>query len=179
MLRKAAGVWSDADCLFLRPLPEEPFMMGWISETRVNNAVLYMPADHPLLRDYYDAITAVPVRVPWAAPHVWLRRELGVAIGRAIPSNLQKMGIGPRALTYFVRCHHLEAQVSPRERFYPIPDRDLAMLLAPDDREARSRITPSTDLIHASRGRLEALGLLKEAPHPQSYFGQACRRLGV
>jgi hypothetical protein len=179
LLKRGAGIWSDADCLFQRALPDAPALMGWMTPSRINNALLYLEQDSPLLHDYFDAITAVPVRVPWATGHIRIRREIGVALGIAVPRSLQRMSIGPRALTYFVRRHGLENAVAPKERFYPIVDTEAAALVDPDDGFLMSRITPATDVVHGCRGMLALHGLLDAKPPASSFAGRECSRLGV
>lgn len=181
LLRGSRGVWCDADCVLLTSVPQPTdYLMGWLDEgRRINNAVLWMPTGSALLEAYWNAITAIPVRAPWATIRVRLLREIGILFGRKFPADIEKMSIGPRALTYFVERFGLQGHVSEKDRFYPLRDSDTHLLIDPDDRTARRMIAPSTEIVHAWHGKLKGLGALSEAPPPTSWLGQQCRKYGI
>jgi hypothetical protein len=181
LLRQSRGIWCDADCVLLNPVAQpDHYLMGWLdSGLRINNAVLWMPAGSQLIETYWRAITSIPVRAPWATPRVRVLREIGILFGRKFPGDIEKMSIGPRALTYFVERLRLQAHVSPKERFYPLRDNDTHLLVNPDDRIARAMIVPATEIVHAWHGTLKGLGALKTSPPPTSWIGQQCKAYGV
>src|SRR5690606_16604112 len=52
LMARDLGVWIDCDVLSLHPLPTDaPVLFGWQDETAVNNAVLRLPSDSPILAD--------------------------------------------------------------------------------------------------------------------------------
>lgn len=182
LLRLGRGIWCDADCIVLNPFSEaeDQCLMGWVQEhKRINNAVLSLPPGSAILETYWNAVSDLPVRVPWATRRVRLMREAGILLGRQMPSRLQKMSIGPRALTFFVERFGLRETVSPKVRFYPLIDEEAPALVDPDDRRACSAIEARTDVVHAWRGMLNALSLIGERPPATSWAGRKCRELGI
>jgi hypothetical protein len=181
LLRQSRGVWCDADCVLLRPLASpDSYLMGWLDEgRRINNAVLWMPNDCELIDIYWRAITDVPVRAPWATVRVRMLREIGILLGRKFPGDIEKMSIGPRALTDFVMRLGLQAHVSSKARFYPLRDSETHLLVDADDRVARSMIAPETDIVHAWHGKLKGLRALDTTPPPTSWIGQQCKAYGI
>ncbi|HEY8578810.1 MAG TPA: hypothetical protein VIL72_02920, partial [Beijerinckiaceae bacterium] len=168
LLRGGRGVWADADCVFLRAVaPADGHVMGWVQVgRRVGNGVLLLPRGGAALEAYWRAVTEPPLRAPWATLHIRAKREIAILFGRAMPADPQKMSIGPRALTHFVKAHGLERFVSAPARFYPVDQGEAALLVDPDPRGAEAKIGPASDLVHAWRGNLAALGLLRDARPP-------------
>ncbi|MFN3890551.1 MAG: hypothetical protein ACK4MV_09145 [Beijerinckiaceae bacterium] len=180
LLRQGAGIWADADCLFLTPLsaPAE-YILGSTGRRKVNNAVLLMPHDSPALREYFDAITSEPMKMPWATlRRRFLRYMASLRSGGAL--QITHNSIGPRALTYYVRKHRLWPHVSPPQRFYPVSPGEVACLIDPDDRAARAKVeSGETQIVHTWHNSLGVLRALDSPPPPTSYLGQHRRRLGV
>ncbi|MCK2055522.1 MULTISPECIES: hypothetical protein [unclassified Methylobacterium] len=182
LIRDGKGVWSDLDCVFQRPLDpssgEAGYLFGWLNRSRLNNAILSAPPNSELVARYWDAISTVPIRAPWATGHIRVKRSLELLIGKRIPVHPERLAIGPRALTYFVRQLGLEGHAQPRAVFYPLGDDDAHLLAEADDRAARARILPETVAVHAWRGKLWSIG--RDAPPPAaSWLGQRCRDLGL
>lgn len=182
LLRQARGIWSDLDFVFREPLRTaadgSDHVFGWLNPDRINNAILSVPADSALLSRYWDAITAVPIRVPWATGHIRVKRELEILLGRRFPRHPERLAIGPRALTHFVRALGLDHHARAKPVFYPLDDTDAPQLAAPDDRRAVAAITPETVAVHAWRGKLWSVGL-HAPPPPTSWLGQRCRAFGI
>ncbi len=182
LMEQSRGIWTDADCIFRRPITpppgEEDYVFGWLSQRRINNAVLHIPARSELLRVYLDALNRVPIRAPWATGHIRVKRELEILIGKTIPFDPDRLAIGPRALTYFIRRLGLEDRASPRDTFYPLSDDQAHLLTDPDDRAATALIGPGTVAVHAWRGKLWSIGQ-SACPAPTSWLGRLCRELSV
>ncbi|WP_146056460.1 hypothetical protein [Methylobacterium sp. V23] len=182
LIRDGKGIWSDLDCVFQRPL-ETPagaaaYLFGWLNASRLNNAILSAPPESELVTHYWDAISTVPIRAPWATGHIRVKRRLELLIGKRIPFRPERLAIGPRALTYFVRKLRLEGHAQAREVFYPLGDDDAHLLAEADDRAARALIGPETVSVHAWRGKLWSIG--RDAPPPPaSWLGQQARSLGL
>jgi len=181
LLRQSRGLWCDADCVLLTPLAQpDGYVMGWLDEgRRINNAVLYMPQGSALLEAYWTAITAIPVRAPWATPRVRISRELSILCGNDFPRDIEDMSIGPRALTYFVARLGLQSHASPQGRFYPLRDNETHLLIDADDRTARAMIRPETEIVHAWHGKLKQLKALESLPPATSWLGQQCVAYGI
>jgi hypothetical protein len=181
LLRSGAGIWSDLDFVFRGPLRMADggdYVFGWLNANRINNAILYAPPDSELISRYWDAITAVPIRVPWATGHIRVKRNLEILIGKRFPLQPERLAIGPRALTYFIRRLALAHHARAKPVFYPLGDDDAHLLTRPDDRLANERITPETVAVHAWRGKLWSIGL-SVPPARASWLGQRCRELGL
>lgn len=182
LMRQGRGIWADLDFVFRQPLcttaDGSDHVFGWLNPNRINNAVLLVPAKSELLSRYWAAITAVPIRVPWATGHIRVKRTLEILVGRRFPRHPERLAIGPRALTHFVRELGLDRYAQAKPVFYPLDDDDAPQLAAPDDRAARGAITPETVAIHAWRGKLWSVGL-SAPPPPGSWLGQRCREFGV
>lgn len=51
-LAQRCGTWIDLDIVFLKQLPNMPYLFGWQSNKRICNAILKLPPDSALLADY-------------------------------------------------------------------------------------------------------------------------------
>src|SRR5690606_18370024 len=102
-----ARIWVDLDCLMLKPtMPESEHVFGFLSK-KLNNAVLRLPADSPIIDDYIQTVTADPLRTPWSTFRRRAMREIEIVFGRSQPRASVRTNIGPRALTYFAKKHDL------------------------------------------------------------------------
>lgn len=178
--RQGKGIWVDLDCYFLAELkPLSPYVFGLVTPRKLNNAVLGLPAGSLMAEEYMAAITAVPLRMPWATLRRRLVREFEILMGRALPHPSKQTNIGPRALTYFAEKHDLMRHAVPMDVFYPIATNNALSLVASDDRKVRHCLTERTVLVHLWHATLKKHGALVELPSPTSYLGEACRRLGI
>ncbi|MCJ2034368.1 hypothetical protein [Methylobacterium sp. J-068] len=182
LLREGRGIWSDLDFVFRQPLRVTPggtdYVFGWLNPNRINNAILYAPAHSDLVSHYWDAITAVPIRVPWATGHIRVKRGLEILLGRRFPIHPERLAIGPRALTHFVRRLGLAHHARAKPVFYPLDDDDAYRLTEPDDGAARALIGPETVAVHAWRGKLWSIGR-NAPPDRSSWLGRRSRELGL
>jgi hypothetical protein len=180
LLRQDRGVWTDLDCLVLKPLrPREGFLFGRFNADWLNNAILMLPNNSAVLTDYYAGITAVPLRLPWSTPQRRVRRNLAALFGSPLPDPAARTNIGPRALTYYVKQHGLFERACPPAAFYPVQSAQAGVLVDSDDGAARRLIGEETEVVHAWHGNLRDLGALGAPPAASSYLGQARTRLGV
>lgn len=190
LLRRGLGIWADADVFALKPLTlDTPCLFGFERGPRpgektgsINNAVLYIPPDAPLLADLL-AIFA-PGRRPLLEPFLPLGRRLEVAarrlFGDAVPPEHMQFGAtGPFALTHYVRRHGLLSQVAPVPVYYPVAYEEVPLLLEPSD-ILDKRLTPETRALHIWRSQLTNRGRTGLArPHPQSPLATLCATLGI
>jgi hypothetical protein len=178
--RQSKGTWVDLDCYLLRPLvPQSEYVFGLMSPSKLNNAVLGLPSDCPMISDYMRAITADPLRTPWSSFGRRLRREIEIVLGKSQPKSTVRTNIGPRALTYFAKKHNLLRHAAPREAYYPVANKEVPMLVDPDPTNVVSKLTSQTVLVHLWRGKVKRLGLLSQLPPSTSYLGTACAELGI
>jgi hypothetical protein len=150
-LGKGCGTWFDLDILFLRPFPDEPYLFGWSSHRTINNAVLRLPQDCPMLTEYLDIFRRgnghdAPAWYPW---HRRIHRHVKGAI-RKWRGGLAALPIyGPRTLTYLAHKHGFAHLAKDRPVFYPIgPDKNLIAEML--DWPARY-IRPETVCVHLWR----------------------------
>lgn len=179
LLRHGKGAWVDLDCLMLKPLDTKSgYLFGYSSRKKLNNAVLWLPADSPMLADYMASIWAEPLHTPWSSFGRWMKREIEILSGRSLPATMARTNVGPRALTYFARKHGVIKYAEPRDVFYAIPTASADLFFRPDDR-VTERLTPRTVLVHLWKGRIRRHGYLSEPPPATSYLGKACQQYDI
>jgi hypothetical protein len=174
LLRRGLGIWVDMDCLFIRPIEAgDDYIYGFSEPGKVNNAVMRLPADSAVLRDYESALMEMPVRTPWASFPRRLRRSLAIISGEKACRKDEKLSTGPRAFTYFLRRHGLLERAAPVGVFYPLPSDESRLgelfLLSERDR-LEARIEPATTCVHLWRGGLGAGGWIKKPPEQGSWL---------
>lgn len=176
LLRQAKGTWSDLDCVYLSGLTlKDDFIFGLCGKDRVNNAVLSMPVDSKLLSSYYNAINTVPLSAPWATYHIRAKRRVEIMVGKTIPFNPNKLAIGPRALTYFIKKHSLMNMAQKEHVFYPVSQSECLTLISSDDRRANSLIQPDTICVHAWRSNWMRPQIDTPPPAHSSFLGRLAR----
>lgn len=174
------GIWVDLDCYVVKQLrPAGEYVFGLLAPGKLNGAVLGLPATSPMALDYISAISAVPLRTPWATFRRRLKRNLEILAGRPLPRPKDQTNIGPRALTYFAKKHDVMKHAVPQDVFYPVASKHATVFAAADDRAARAAITDRTVIVHLWRTMLKEAGLLDNLPPPTSYLGQCCQRFGL
>ncbi len=183
LLRQGKGLYSDLDVYCLRPFSDlPPYVMGWETARSINNAVLRIPANAPLLND----LLAVFERKsrPLLEPHLPLGRRLEVAARRLLgdsvpPEHMQFGATGPFALTYYLRRRGLMHVVQPASVFYPIPYEGIPALMQPGS-SIDGAITPQTLAVHIWRSQLTRRGRAgMPIPPPGSALYALCERDGI
>ena len=183
LLRHQRGIWADCDVYSVRPIPQpRDYLMAYERPGSVNNAVLRMPADAPILDDLLG-VFATKGR-PLLEPHLPLGRRLEVAarrlLGDAVPPEHMQFGAtGPFALTHFVKARGLVAKVQPEPVFYPIPYESIPALMRPGS-SVDAAIAPNTLGVHLWRSQLTDRGRAGlPPPAPGSALAELCRREGL
>lgn len=177
--RESKGIWVDLDCYMLKPFAaKSDYVFGYASPGKLNNAVLRLPADCPMIEEYISAVTADPLRTPWSTLRRRVARDVEILLGRSQPRMEVRTNIGPRALTYFAKRHGVISHAKPKEAFYAIANRETNQMFLPDD-TVSDRLSPGADLLHLWRGRIKRLGHLAELPPATSYLGKACKQYGI
>lgn len=132
-LQDGAGIWVDTDVYCLRPIGiDGDFVAGWESDKFINNAVLYIRRDHPILAEMLHFAGTVN-RIPWWVP---LRQAIPLHLRRlrgqdVWPADMPRATFGPKGLTALARKHAVLAQAQPREVFYPLHPRRALDVFAP------------------------------------------------
>lgn len=180
LLTAGLGIWVDLDCLLLRPIARgDGYLFGKVNERTLNNAVLLLPRDSAMLADYRAGINAVPFRMPWSTFQRRWKREFDILRGRPLPPPTARTNIGPRALSYYARKHKVFGKARPQAVYYPILSAEAQMLVDPDDRAARAKITAQSEVVHTWHGNLKFIGALAAPPPAGSYLAQAQRTFGL
>lgn len=190
LLRRGLGLWADADVFALKPLVlDTPYLFGFERGPRpgeksgsVNNAVLHIPADSPLLADLLAVFA--PGRRPLFEPFLPPVRRFEVALRRVLgdpvpPEAMQFGATGPFPLTHYIRARNLLGQVAPVPVYYPVAYEDVPLLLTASDILER-RLRPETRALHIWRSQLTNRGRAGLAtPAPGSPLARLCADLDV
>jgi hypothetical protein len=118
--RRGLGTWLDTDAYLLKPLDgETPYLMGFESG-HINNGVIRIPADSPLLAPLIAVFEEKSVP-PWLPPRprlaAWWRLR---TTGRSGLAQMPWGSAGPKALTALARQHGLLHHALPPEVLYPV-----------------------------------------------------------
>ena len=179
LLQHGKGTWVDLDCYMLKSLSQDSeYLFGYSSDWKLNNAVLGLPAESPMILEYMAAISANPLHMPWASFDRRAKREIEILFGHPLPKVRVRTNVGPRALTYFARKHGVIKYAKPQDVFYVIPTANADLFFQPNDR-VTERLTPRTVLVHLWKGRIKRDGFLSEPPPASSYMGKACRQYEI
>jgi hypothetical protein len=164
--RLAKGIWIDCDVYLLAPLPPRACLFGWEAPGRINNAVLRLPANSPILPPLLALFEerAVP---PWLPARARLAANWRLATsGRTGVAHMPWGSTGPVALTALAREHGLESEALAQEVFYPTPWQEAGWIGDPQDSVER-RTGPATIALHLWNERIKDL---KGAPAPRGSF---------
>lgn len=176
-------IWVDTDVYCHRRMDyDADYVMGFElpGGHRVNNAVLGMPADSPLMAALLE-FTSDPFAIPpfLSAAQVNTYRA-AAAKGDPVHVSQQPWGVwGPLMITHFVHALGLPREVMPLEAFYPVtfPDRMTFMRLAS---LAAAKITPNTTALHLWASNKREMGLRHNGLAPKgSYLDQLLIKHGV
>ena len=174
------GTWVDLDCYFLKKIEAgNEYYFGWASDRKLNGAVLRLPPDSEMAKDYLAGNTRVPLSLPWATFRRRLLRDVEILFGRKLPKSDRLTNFGPKALTYYAKRHNKLHLAQPIDVFYPVPSKQALALTDKDDGTAKRMITTNTLILHAWHTRLKKNNQLGELPHPSSYLGNALKKHNI
>lgn len=129
ILAKGLGLYVDCDVYCVCPIEDAEWILGWESYASINNAVLKMPADCPVLAE----MRALRKRRNFVPP--WFARDrqayymaLHLLGRRRKVESLPWGATGPHALTWYMRQYDLIAKAQPCDVFYPNANSQFAML---------------------------------------------------
>ena len=168
--RLGAGTWVDCDVYLLAPLDgASPFLFGEEVPGRINNGILRLPPDSPLLPPLLELFEErrVPPWLPFrsrmtAKLRLWRSRRTGVA-------SMPWGSTGPGALTHLARRHDMGRFALPPETFYPARWQDALWITEPE-RTLDDVITPRTVALHLWNERIKPV---KDRPaRPGSFLAR-------
>ena len=173
--RQGLGTWIDTDVYLVRPLDcVQPNLFGFEYPGMLNNAVLRLPADSPLLPGLIEPFDerTVPAWLPWRER--WraarrLRRD-----GRSDVARMPWGATGPRAITALARRHGLDGLAWPIAAFYPVHYSRADWLRDPTI-SVEQIVAPDTVAIHLWN---EVIRPFKELPAPPGSFLDRLHREG-
>ncbi|MGP3699816.1 hypothetical protein [Rhodobacter sp. NSM] len=174
MIRRCPGmIWVDTDIYCHRLLDyEDGHVMGFElpDSPRVNNAVLGLPTDSPVLEAML-AFTADFFPVPsFLGPALQEEYRTARAAGAPVHVGRQPWGVwGPLMLTHFVKAFGLADRVQPLDAFYPVPFPDRLKLLRPAS-VAGALLSPRTTGLHLWASNKRELGLRHGGLPPEGSF---------
>lgn len=157
LMLRGAGLWIDTDVVCLRPIDlAGDFIAGWESADYINNAVLLLGRDSPVLADAIASFESGQVP-PWTpfhrAPMAIIRDKLGL---RVEPAELPRGTFGPKGITALAKRHGLEGAAQPTDVFYPLHPRAAERLYDPGLR-LEDVVTERTLTIHLWNEKLSEL----------------------
>jgi hypothetical protein len=151
MLARTRFCWVDADIVALRPdAIHGPTIWGRQPEAKgkalVNNAVLRLPPDHPVLKEMLARARAAESEdVGWGA-------------------------LGPFLLTEVAEAHGVDASASPPDRFFAVAPDEFWRLLDPASRDSVIEATRESDLLHLWSELLRRVGYDFDAAPPRGAY---------
>lgn len=173
---RGLGTWIDTDVYLLRPLDEEsPYLFGEQAPGVVNNAVLRLPQDSPLLPEllhpFRERVTPawLPLRIRMSAK----LREL--ARGNADLARLPWGSTGPQALTALARRYSLMSEALAPDVFYPVPWERADWILDPRI-GLQQVVSERTVAVHLWN---ECIRAFKDKPAPEGSFLHRIQREGA
>ena len=165
--RRGLGTWLDTDAYLLKPLEsEKPYLLGEFEPGRINNGLIRIPPDSPLLPPLIALFEEKSVP-RWLPPRArlaaWWRLK---TTGRSGLARMPWGSAGPQALTALARHHGLAHLAEPPEVLYPARWEDAAWIADPSVR-LEDVITERTVSIHVWNERIKHF---KDAPAAPGSF---------
>lgn len=173
--RRALGTWVDTDVYLLKPLDiDRPYLFGEEEPGLINNAVLRLPPDSPLLAALLELFETRKVArwLPWR--YYLSARIREIVSGRGDLSRLPFGSTGPFALTTAARHFGLMSEVLPSEVFNPVPWQKAAWIRDPNI-SFESVTTDRTVGVHLWN---ECIKQFKNDPAPSGSFLNRLQREG-
>lgn len=147
ILRAGLGVYVDCDVYCVRPIEDGEYLFCWEGGV-LNNAVLKLPANSPLLGDLLAAVNNPRFVPPWVAARRRLKWRLRSLVGLHHSSHLPVATFGPAALTYYVRARGLDHLALPSEVYYPVHYKQMAEAMLTPGRVLEDVVSPGTTAFH-------------------------------
>jgi hypothetical protein len=145
--RRGKGIWVDTDLYLLSPLPGWVPLMGLEDQDTINNAVLHLAPDSPLLPPLLSLFEErqVPPWLPLRSRILAHGRRLGT--GRVGLARMPWGVAGPHALSALAKRLGVFDQALPPEILYPVHWTAAAWIFDPAHR-LEDQITAKTVAVH-------------------------------
>lgn len=165
--RLGLGTWVDTDVYCLAPIPmDRESLFGEQQPGRINNAVLRLPSDSPLLPPLLALFDGNSVP-PWLRLRDSILSQIARRIrGRIDVGRLPWGSTGPEALTALAKAHGLAGNALPPRIFYPVPWEEADWIRDPSV-PLESRVSEDTVAIHLWNDRIRQF---KDSPAPRGSF---------
>jgi hypothetical protein len=168
------GCYIDCDIVFLKPIPNEDFIFGRETETALNNAVLRLPANSPVITDFMASVLGEPLMLSWWSPKERMRQRYRWLRGRDLKAeDVPLKWFGPKALTALCNRYGIADKAKPGEVFYPLAWADAADAFTP------GKVLPITDATVGVHLWSSAVKLARHMRPVDSWIAEQCRRLGI
>ncbi len=156
LLRRGNGIWIDCDVYCVRPIPVgDAHIYGWETDTSVNNAILGLPPDSPLLARLIGLFDAPSPAWPWIAAGAREKLNARQQAGETLSvADLPWGSTGPLALTYCLHETGLVGRTAPRSVYYPLLWKH-APLLGRAAFDVAGLATPDTRTFHLWHSAVE------------------------
>lgn len=181
LLAERGGIWADMDVACLRPIEyAQPEIFGWEDERYVNNAVLGLPAGHPLAL-WLAECCEQPNRIrPYDNWRMRLRKLRRRHLQGDRRDRIRWGELGPKGLTAAARHLGYLGRALPRTHFYPVRSTEWRQLFEP----ARGGLLPWGDesrAVHLWNDMTrQSAHFNKSAAFPaDSPFERLCHRHGI
>ncbi len=173
ILEAGLGLYVDCDVFCVRPIADKDYILGFESPKHLNGAVLKLPSDSKVLKDFLAAAADRSFVPPWhKKSRRWMLR-FRKAIGVPVTIDRLPWGtLGPKALTYFASEAGILARCQPVDVFYPVPYDRVGLFFDPG-LKLEDLITPQTLGLHLYHERLK--DFLQNIPRA-SPLGEILRR---
>ena len=171
--RRDLGLWIDCDVYCLRPFDfATEMVVGWRGSWGVNNAVMRLPKDSPILEELIGLFSRDSPVLPWltkSEQNDFRTRKLS---GEKFDlSDLPWGSAGPHALTYLLRERGLLRQALPSPVFYPLLAKDVPVLLRANANILQF-IRPETRAVHLFNEKLRKSAAKAERDSPIDRFDE-------
>ena len=153
ILRQGLGVYVDCDVYCVKPFWDADYILASEDEKYINNAILKLPADCPALKELCELKKLTSPVMPWFPVPKRIRRMLKFAAKHMFNRSLHPLEslpiatLGPVALTYYVKKHHISDEALPNDVFYPLHWTQVERLFDPNF-QIESAFTDDTIGLH-------------------------------
>lgn len=158
LLRLDRGIYVDCDAYCLKPLEDADYVFGWDSDKIINNAVLKLPPDSPVLETLCQLKNRRRFVPPWE--HWAKRAYYRLRTATPFPVNMSDMRTGtsgPRALTWYLKEAGQHTLAQPIDVFYPVNYKGRDVLFEAG-RTIADVTTPNTIVLHLYSHRVRVEG---------------------
>jgi hypothetical protein len=178
VLYERGGVWADTDVVCLKPLVyAHPEIFARQDESVINNAVLGLPAGHPLAAWMSDCCEHPNRALPYDTARTRRRKLKRRLLQGNRRGNIEWGEYGPRGFTEAARHLGYEDRALPFWHFYPVPYQNWRCMFD-------SSLSDKTDLFAGSTAVHLWNEMTRRAPGfdrdgrfpPDSLFERLCAR---